>query len=134
MLSITQYIFWPLPFRNPPDIFCRFFAFLRSLSLMLSSKGTRKSSANSRWSFPIFPACSALFLFLLRIFVLRFLFPPPLPEHLPVLLFIFSHFLHPEGFLSSFHILFSGTVYPCQPSTSSLTSCSRFFHILFQVS
>ena len=49
MLSITQYIFCPLPFRNPPDIFCRFLAFLRSLSLMLSSNGTRKSSTNSRW-------------------------------------------------------------------------------------
>ncbi len=41
-VRMLQYISCPLLFRKPPDIFWRFFAFLRSLSLILSSNGTRK--------------------------------------------------------------------------------------------
>lgn len=44
MLMMAQYISCPLPFRKPPAIFCLFFAFRRSLSEMLSSKGTEKST------------------------------------------------------------------------------------------
>lgn len=46
MVRMLQYISCPLSFLNPPAIFCRFFAFLKSLSLMLSSKGTSKSCRN----------------------------------------------------------------------------------------
>ena len=49
MLRILQYIFWPFSFRNPPAIFWRFFTFLRSLSDILSSKGTSKRFKNRRW-------------------------------------------------------------------------------------
>ena len=53
ILSIKQYIFFPLSFRNPPAIFCLFFTFLKSLSEILLSNGTSKHSINSRW-FPIY--------------------------------------------------------------------------------
>lgn len=49
IVRMEQYISCPLSFRNPPDIFCLFFTFLRSRSEILSSNRALKSCRNSRW-------------------------------------------------------------------------------------